>query len=145
MMDNRIFNVNGRTKEQLRKAVQLLLLDEHNEPIKVRGWYFSKKQGLVLTWYVGNGCDAVAFTDRMGKPSDIKEDELVNLLCDWLRSEEAESVECEGWDADADHDGSNDRGWRLYVDEWGCVKKGEYTIDHYSIAAFKPAYLWYGK
>lgn len=40
----------------------------------------------------------------------------------------------------------NELGWRLYVDKWGHVEEENgMTIDHYSIAAFKPAYCWYGK
>lgn len=145
-MDNKIFNVNGRTKLQLELAVKLLLLDEYNENNTVSGWYFSKKKGLVLTWWVGDGCEATPFTDRMGKKSTINGDELVDLLWNWLNTEEAKSVFFEGWDANADHDGHNELGWRLYVDDWGHVQKENgITIDHYSIAAFKPSYCWYGK
>lgn len=144
-MDNRVFNINGRTKEQLLLAVQLLLLNEYGEKQKVKGWYYSQKKGLILTWLVDNKYRATAFTDRMGKPSEIGEKELVDLLWDWLSTDEAKEVVCENWDADTDHDGDNVKGWRLYTDEWGCIKETEHTLDHYSIAAFKPAWLWYGK
>ena len=148
-MDNKIFNVNGKTKDQLSLAVQLMLLDEYGKDnrigMKVRGWYFSQTKGLVLTWYVGEKYKATPFTDRMGKPCPINTEELVDLLWNWLHSDEAKTVECKDWDADSDHDGSNTLGWRLYVDKWGHVAETEHTIDHYSIAAFKPAYLWYGK
>ena len=148
-MDNRIFDVNGKTKEQLHLAVKLLLLDEYNSILskKVQGWYLNPKKGLVLTWYVGeNQKKATPFTNRMGEPEPIDVDELTNLLWDWLSSEEADSIELDGWDKDLkDSDVSMSPGWRLYAEEWGHVKETEHTIDHYSIAAFRKVNLWYGK
>jgi hypothetical protein len=145
-MDNRIFNVNGRTKNQLKLAVQLLLLNEYNDLQRIRGWYYKKEKGLVLTWYVGEDYRATPFTNRMGQPSDIQLDELVDLLWDWLVSDEAKDVEFGRWENRLeDSDVSEEDGWRLYVDDWGHVGETEHTIDHYSVAAFKPVRLWYGK
>jgi hypothetical protein len=145
-MDNKIFNVNGRTKTQLAVAVGLLLLTEYDDTQKVRGWYFNKKKGLVLTWYVGKDYRATPFTNRMGQPSDIDTQELVDLLWKWLKSPEAQEVEAAQWEGSLhDSDVSEENGWRLYSDEWGHVGETEHTIDHYSIAAFKPMKLWYGK
>jgi hypothetical protein len=144
-MDNRQFNINGKTKEQLTLAVKCLLFNEYNEEKTVPGWYYSKKKGLVLVWHVNE--DSTAFTDRMGNPKEVNAEELVEILWVWLQTDEAKEVEHnDPWDYNADHDGSNDLGWRLYLDEWGCVKNDNgMTINHYSIAAFKPAWLWYGK
>jgi hypothetical protein len=145
-MDNKVFNVNGRLKEQLSIAIRLILLDEYGKTQKVKGWYYSKKKGLVLTWHVGDKYKATPFTDRMGKPSEISEAELVDILWNWLESPEAKEVELEEWDENAneeDDDISTEIGWRLYVDKWGHVDDG--GIDHYSICAFKLVYLWYGK
>ena len=146
-MDNRIFDVNGKTKDQLKLAVQLLLLDEYDKKQKVAGWYFSKKKGLVLTWTIAETRhNPTPFTNRMGHPEDIKEDELTDLLWEWLSSVEAKEVEQDGWDKDLeDSDVSMSDGWRLYTEEWGHVKESEHTIDHYSLAAFKKVHLWYGK
>jgi hypothetical protein len=65
-------------------------------------------------------------------------------LFEWLNTDHAKGVQLEGWDEDADHDGSNDRGWRLYTEDWGHVYQSS-SLNHYTIAAFKPAFLWYGK
>lgn len=143
-MDNRIFNVNGRTKEQLEIAVKLFLLDEYGHSRKVVGWYYEETKGLVLTWFVGDKYKATPFTDRMGAPTNIEEKELVDLLWNWLNSEEAKKVKCEEMDADEDTDGTNKRGWRLYVDEYGHINNGG-SLDNYSIGAFKPVFCWYGK
>ncbi len=145
MPDNRIFNVNGITIEQLELAVKLLLLNEYGEQIKIRGWYFNPNKGLVLTWHVDKDSKAKPFTDNMGQEKPIEEKELVETLWNWLFTDQAKSVVLNGYDVDADHDGSNEKGWRLYNEEWGCVRDGEHTIDHYSVAAFTPAFLWYGK
>jgi len=151
-MDNRVFNVNGKTKEQLKLAVQLLLLTEYNKKQNVRGWYFAKNKGLVLTWTDKKSSrnNVIPFTNRMGQPEEINEDELTNLLWEWLSSDQAKEVihnEEDRWDAGfEDSDVSMDDGWRLYTDEWGHVKEENgHTIDHYSIAAFKKVSLWYGK
>ncbi len=143
-MDNKIFNVNGRTKEQLALAVKLLLLDEYGHYERVKGWYFDIKKGLILTWHVGEKYNAIPFTNRMGLQSEIQEEELVELLFDWINSPQAKTMEHEGWDVNTAHDGSNELGWRLYTENWGHIEPNG-SLDHYSIAAFKPAYLWYGK
>ena len=144
-MDNKIFNVNGRTRTQLAKALELLLLDEYGDTAEVKGWYFSKDKGLVLTWHVqSDKRTSIAFTDRMGKPSPISGEELVNIIWDWLKTDEAQTVVCEGTDAKISLDGSVERGWRLYTEKWGHIEL-DGGVDSYSIAAIKPAWLWYNK
>lgn len=118
-MDNRIFNVNGRTKEQLTLAVKSLLLNEYGQNQKVNGWYFRKDKGLVLCWHIKEKNHGKLFTDRMGNPKPIEVDELVDLLWEWLSSDEADTVEPADWEDDLDHDGDNENGWRLYTEEWG--------------------------
>jgi len=147
-MDNKVFDVNGKTIEQLHLAVKLLLLDEYGKEKTVSGWYYSKKKGLILTWYVGDSQPkAIPFTDRMGKPTEIGANELSILLWDWLDSKEAKEMELDGWDKKFnDSDVSTSPGWRLYTDQWGHVSNPDgHTIDHYSLAAFTKAYMWYGK
>lgn len=143
-MDNKIFNVNGRTKEQLRAALDLLLMDEYGGHRKVEGWYFLKDKGFVLTWHADVKLGSTAFTNALGQPKVPTHEELTDILWEWLKSPDALSVPHTGWDHDADHDGDNELGWRLYTEDWGCVNRNG-GIDHYSIAALKPAYLWYGK
>lgn len=142
-MENKIFNVNGKTKEQLQLAVQLLLLDEYGDKKKITGWYCTEEKGMVITWWFGDKYKATPFTDRMGKPSEIGENELVDFLWNWLNSEEARKVKCEDWAINLkDSDVSNGIGWRLYTDRWGHIEEEGHSLDHYSIAAFKPVYLW---
>lgn len=150
-MDNKVFNVKGRTIEQLEKAVDLLLFNEYGEHDKVRGWYFVPEKGLILTWHVGNDyLKATPFTNRMGIPTPIDKEELVETLWNWLFTEQAKLVtyneQQHNWDIRlGDFDGSQDLGWRLYTDSWGHIEESMSTIDHYSVAAFKPSWCWYGK
>jgi hypothetical protein len=141
-MDNKQFNVNGKTKEHLKLAVNLLL---YNKEGKADGWYVNPDKGLVITWSVHRNYKAKPFTDSMGKPKQINADELTDILWDWLHSEEAKTIKLIGWDANASHDGSNELGWRLYTEDWGHINEGEHGTDHYSIGALTPSYLWYGK
>jgi hypothetical protein len=149
-MDNKVFNVKGRTIEQLEKAVDLLLFNEYGEYDKVAGWYFVPNKGLILTWYVGESQpEAKPFTNRWGQPEPISKEELVETLWNWLFTEQAKQVtydELGDWDKQLnDSDVSENLGWRLYTDSWGHVEKTKHTIDHYSVAAFKPSWCWYGK
>lgn len=146
-MDNKVFNVKGRTIEQLEKAVDCLLFDEYGKYQKIAGWYFVPEKGLILTWYIGDSQPkATPFTNRMGIPEPIGKEELVETLWNWLFSDQAKQVTYDDWDRQLDDpDVSEDLGWRLYTDQWGHVEVVKHTIDHYSVAAFKPSYCWYGK
>lgn len=145
-MDNRVFDINGRTKEQLILAVNCLLFNEFNKKETIKGWYFSKKRGFVLCLWKSSNKNYKEFTNRLGEPEKIGAEELVDILWKWLNSEEAKTVELDRWDMDLEHDGSNGIGWRLYTNEWGHVnEETNHTIDHSTIGAFKRIHLWYGK
>ena len=62
------------------------------------------------------------------------------MASSWLKGEFAKTVILDDWDADMNHDGSNSRGWRVYVGDWGHV--GD---EMYAICAVKPVFLWHGK
>jgi hypothetical protein len=131
-MDNRILNINGRTIEQLKLAIQVACLDEYGKYQKIRGWRYSQKKGLILLWYL---------SEKDTKfPVEMNHTTIADVIWQWLETEDAKKVECEGWDADADHDGDNEKGWRLYVEDWGHVDSS-WGVSF----AVKPAYLWYGK
>lgn len=143
-MDNRVFNVNGSGKEMLRAALKLAMVqnqgcygfkDEFKVTDKAEGWIFSPTKGLILLSYIPSSCkNANKFLTPMGL------DSLTETVWEWLKSEEAQSIELDGWFADMDHDGSNGPGWRVYCEDWGQVEGLWGTI-----AAITPAYMWYGK
>jgi hypothetical protein len=129
-MDNRIFNVNGRGHTLLAKAIDLVMLQKG---FNVESWSFSEKSGLILYW-TKDQKDAHPF------PSPLNAAQITPFIISWLTSEQAKKVECKGWDANADHDGDNKLGWRVFCGDWGYVEESWAAI-----FAVKPAYMWYGK
>jgi hypothetical protein len=147
-MDNRIFNVNGITKQQLELAVKSDLLDSHGAFQKVKGWYFLKEKGLVLSWLADSTGKAKPFTDSFGKEKILyTAEEVTETLWAWLSSEQAKEVVLQEWEHninDADDDVMTELGWRLYTEDWGHIHEGT-SMDHYSMFALKPCYAWFGK
>ena len=132
-MDNRIFNVNGKTDEQLLGALKLVFTQK-GKGTTCKGTLFSKTKGLLLLWWYDK--------DDLGNslPAELEAEEIFPIVKSWLKSKQASEVECNGWDANSQHDGSNSIGWRVYCEDWGHVDGISYTI-----CAVKPAYMWYGK
>lgn len=131
MMDNRIFNVNGCGLEMLQRT---LCLAFEQEGSKATGYQITK-HGMILIW----GSDPPAGVNRF--PVPLEAPEVAPIVFKWLSSpQDSQEIQYTGWDADADHDGENKLGWRVYVGDWGHV--GDET---YSICAIKPAFLWLGK
>lgn len=142
-MDNKIFRVNGEYKgyhgtKQLELAVELLMRQhgyEEKNKVRVDGWSFSKEKGLILHWYIpSNNTTINKFPTPLGPAS------VVDVIVNWLESEQANEVELDDWCHDANHDGHNGMGFLLYREDWG-------HIGHDSSAMFavKPCYMWYGK
>ena len=144
-MDNKVFNINGATKEQLANAVTCLLFNECGNFIKIASWRFMEDKGLVLYWHV-KGENSTPFTDKWGKPKSLEPEELTDILWEWLQSDQAKNFKPVGeWDYNLNHDGSNERGWRLYTEDWGKIKQKVAGSLTYSLCAFVPAYIWHGK
>ena len=140
MGDNRVFNVNGRSKNQLIATIKLAMLDEYDHESKIKGWRYSKTHGLIFLWYLTENQRSDPARQQHKFPIPLKAEEVANIAWDWLQSDDAKVVPKEGWDADADHDGSNELGWRIYCEDWGHVESEDGAV-----FAIKPAYMWYGK
>lgn len=151
-MDNREFNVKGESKEQLAITIKCLLTTQYGNSESVGAWYINPKKGFVLCSYKSGR--STEFTNRMGKAHPITEAELVDVLWDWLHGLSPKEVRAftdsdskdNRWDHKVeDSDVECELGWRLYNEDWGHVREDEYSIDHSSIAVFKPSWCWYGK
>jgi hypothetical protein len=133
MADNRIFNVNGKGLEHLKQTLALACaLDSYQNRNRIDSWFFSKNHGLVFCW--GKPANSSHF------PTAISAEQAADMAWQWLQTDEAKKMECTGWDRDADHDGSNSLGWRVFVEDWGHV-----AGSFYAIAAVRPAFMWHGK
>lgn len=130
-MDNRIFDVNGETKEELLQTIKLALLIGCSKET-INGWIYDPKKGFVLSSYADK-------TNMF--PVPISAENAVDMVWDWLQTEDAKNVpDRDSWDSDFKHDGDNELGWRAYLEGWGHVG------DRWgAILCVKPCYLWYGK
>ena len=130
-MDNRIFNVNGNEDKQLLDTLKLVFTQRGST---CKATLFDKEKGLILLWWCETGDKGNLL------PTDLTAEEIFPIVKSWLKSKQASEVECKGWDANSQHDGSNSMGWRIYCEDWGHVGGISYAI-----CAVKPAYMWYGK
>lgn len=136
-MDNRIFDVNGEGIDRLKQTISLAM-DNYS---KVDGYRIDKKAGIVLLWHCDNKNPL-----HVKFPSPVSPEMAAIMAYEWVMSKDAlETPDKDGWDKNADHDGSNERGWRAYVNEWGHIKLLKGDDERYGIVAIKPAYIWYGK
>lgn len=138
-MDNRIFNVNGKSDEMLLLALQLAFLQE-GEKTLARAWSFCKDHGLILHWWYNETWADRDINSIIRFPGNLTAIECLPFISSWLKGEDAEKVATTGWDADSDHDGHNSLGWRVYCGDWGHVNGHSNAI-----CAIKPAYMWHGK
>ena len=130
-MDNRVFNVNGEGREMLLRTLELVF---EQKRIGCAGWVQTER-GLVLLWHVDPAKGETPFPSKR-----LAAHEVLPLVLSWLDSDEAKSLVLSDWDADVDHDGSNSRGWRVYVEDWGHVGGNSH-----SICCVTPAFMWHGK
>jgi hypothetical protein len=132
-MDNKVFDVNGREQDMLLDALKLVF-KQCGTNTTCKGWFVTQKHGLVLTWYK----DTKSAPFPLG--AGLSAEQVLPIVWEWLKSEEAGKTEMEGWDKDLDHDGHNTLGWRVFVEGWGHVADSSAAI-----CAIKPAYMWHGK
>lgn len=132
-MDNKVFDVNGSSKAKLLMTLKLALSDEDGKEQIVNAWRFDPDYGLVLCW-----CHDEGNTTKF--PVALNADSLIDMVWGWLSTKEAKEMRFEGLDADADHDGDNEMGFRVYRGDWNLVGK-----NRYGNIAVRPSYLWYGK
>jgi len=132
-MDNQIFNVNGKTKEDFEVAIKLAIKISGYK--KVAGYKITEK-GFILLWSDNNEIKNIKTF-----PFENDIDLIAKIIWQWLQEIEDHTwFEYTHWEGNYDHDGHNTIGWIVYTEDWGRIE-GEI----YSICAVKPAYLWHGK
>ena len=138
-MNNRLLNINGESKELLKLALNVAFnqdLTTKNDIVPVQSWIESHEHGLILLWTQSSELAELA-TSFM---SPMTFDTMCNMVWDWYTQNDPDKFKLEHWEHDADHDGFNKKGWRVYVNDWGNV--GNYSC---VTCAIKPIYLWLGK
>ena len=142
-MDNKLLNLNGRTKKQFKIAMSFAFTNEYDEALKAKSWSVSEENGLVI-YYILNKDKQTPF------PAPITAETAIEFAWEWLNSENRPDVKRSPWCDDLDHDGSNANGWQIYLGEYDkdqnhCPSWGNVGGESFAICAIKPAYCWHGK
>lgn len=140
-MDNRVLNINGKSKEEFFLAMKIAFMQSHGygKEDTARFWGVHEEHGFVLCNY-RTETEHGYVRGLSELPCPMQSEAAANMLWNWLDTDEAKSIKLSSWFKDFPHDGSNSLGWRVYVGEWGHV--GD---QHGAIVAVTPAYLWHGK
>lgn len=117
-MDNFHFDMTSRGDKALMTA--LSLFPQH----KVTGYRVDADKGLVLYWAASERATALPF--------DMTLEQAARFAADWLEHAD--------YGSKPDHDGDNEKGWRLYSESWGHIS-GEWQ----AFAAVQPMWAMYGK
>jgi hypothetical protein len=132
-VDNKVFNVNGKSKELLAKVLDIKFSQDGYAETKAKAWAVHPEKGLILYWHKDTNTNALL--------TPLSASGVVDMVWEWLKSDEAKTIKMvDTWEVNMKHDGSNSLGWRVYVEDWGHV-----ADSFYAICAIKPAYLWHGK
>jgi len=141
-MDNRLLDINGPLDDRRPEEGERLLLmaleiafrqDSFGENPRTCKSYNITPKGLVLSWW-GNDQSWQAC------PGNLSAKDCLPFALAYLRSDKAKDCELAQWERNADHDGHNSHGWRVYVEKWGHV--GDCST---ALCAVKPCFMWHGK
>lgn len=141
--NNRIININGRGLRMLERAIELAC--DCGETVTAAGTKVDHRSQQITGSLVDPDCGLIwlwtSCTGSTNYPAPLTPRQVAEISLRWLESDTARAMKCEEWDANADHDGENSRGWRVYTEEWGHVGKADWA----AIFAVRPVFLWHGK
>lgn len=142
MMDNRVFNVNGRGLDMLEEALKLAFFQDgfSGDSETAVGWTFNPDKGLVLLSSIPDSVNDVSKYVRF--PVEMSADEVAPIVYKWLESNEAKNMKLSGWDAYCrDEEVENESGWRVFIEDWGHIE----GVSGSPICAITPSANWLGK
>lgn len=155
-MDNSLFKVNGSLKKQdsfdfLRSTVELILRQagfNGQNRVLPSGYSFSKEKGLVFYCHkpssLKKGVEYVPFSLMPGQTEfhGLSIDDTTQAIRSWFKSPQVNEVNIkdDDWLCDFAHDGHNEPGFLIYVEDWGKVDGSDAAL-----FGVKPCYLWHGK
>lgn len=137
-MDNRVFNMNGTNDYDDLLEVLKLAFKHGNfgRERTAKGWVINQNGGFILYSYVSE------FDILVNKfPLPLSAESVYPMIKQYLEDETAwTDTSFEDWDKDAQHDGHNTKGWRVYCEGWGHIQGHTGAF-----IAIRPAYMWMGK
>lgn len=122
-MDNFHLDLTSKGQNTLRQAMQLF----NNRASKVAGYRVCPERGMILYWCASRNGDDVTML-----PFKMTLEQAADFAYQWLQEAD--------YGTEPDHDGDNEKGFRLYCEGWGHVNN-----DYSAFAAVKPAWAMYGK
>lgn len=124
-MDNHRIDLTWEGEERFRTVLSLLVNEHGRRKDKSFTHYAEDPDyGLILYWTDSK--------DAKKLPRPMTGDQLVNFAWDWLQKQD--------YGSQPDHDGSNGKGWRIFNESWGHVKR-----DWAAFCAIQPIWAMYGK
>jgi hypothetical protein len=139
-MDNFSIDMTAEGRETLKEVLSIVF--RHNAPggkashwaevqVSAQAEWFgagTNRKALVLFWQEEKreGLDVQRF------PAPLTSAKAADMVSEWLAEAD--------YGPQPDHDGSNDRGFRIYCDFWG-----HFEGSHYAIVGIVPAWAMYGK
>ena len=118
-----LLNVNGESIFRLKQAVGLLDTWETGN-LKIVGFAVDENRFILFEF---------AHNKMTPFPAPMSIDFVATIAHEWLKTVE--------YPEEPDHDGHNERGWRLYKENWGRIDK----FGHGSLCAIEPMWIEYGK
>jgi hypothetical protein len=125
-MDNFHIDITSEGIEEFDQAMKIAF--NHAPGKKTTHYSIDPEKGFILFWGApANGTTADEF------PFPLSHIPATALLWQWLITE-AE------YGREPDHDGDNEKGWRVYNEDWGMIGN-----HRYSFVAIQPVWAMYGK
>ena len=121
-MDNFKIDIVADGTENLGRA--LLLAFCYCPGKKATHFIHDREKGLIFLWHKEG--------DALPLPAGLTSQEATIIASKWLEETDYPKA--------PDHDGDNEKAWRVYNEAWGHV--AQY---HYAICAFKPVWAVFGK
>lgn len=125
-MDNFRINITAIGDQTLQAAMRMVF--DHNAPGKrAEAYTVDSEHGMIFLWHMHS-----SHTNAVALPFKMDADGAADFARRWLLDLD--------YGKQPDHDGDNERGWRLYTETWGKVA----SLD-YSICAVQPMWAMFGK
>jgi len=125
IMDNFHIDITSRVKAHFDEALRIAF--DNAAGHKASHYMITEKHGMILFWHEENGAIQL--------PYEMTYEDAVPFVWGWLQK-----VDYDQYEEQLDHDGDNDKGFRIFNENWGHV--GDH---HYAFVAIKPAWAWIGK
>lgn len=122
MADNTYFDM---TAVPLKYALEIAFANSPSR--KASHWNHDRENNrIILAWSENAGKEFVPFL------TPINAEQALAFFRDWLN--------VLSYGSQPDHDGENERSFRIYCEDWGYVGH-----NHYAFAAIEPRWAMYGK